>query len=146
MNRFAALMVIIATTAPSLNAQPPTTIFKGRPVVKISEGGTERTPEALAREQAVNLECVISQIGNNYYWASRENTPLVRIDSGAFTTFIAANGAGYVRVTKPEAKSTAALMGAAEKQYRLRRTRTGGPTERYLLRQPPVINRASVCW
>jgi hypothetical protein len=117
MRRLVALSLVIAASALSLNAQTPTTIFKGRPAVKISEGGTERAPETLGREQAVNLECVVSQIGSDYYWASRENTPLVRIDGGAFTTFIAANGAGYIRIIKPEAKSAAALMGGAEKQY-----------------------------
>jgi hypothetical protein len=117
MSRFAALIVALALTAPSVNGQTPTTVFKGRPALKISEGGTERTPETLARAQAVNLECVVSQIGNDYYWASRENTPLVRIDGAAFTTFVAANGAGYIRVINPEAKSAAALLGGAEKQF-----------------------------
>lgn len=117
MSRLSALTLVLALTAPSLNGQTPTTVFKGRPAVKISEGGTERTPETLARSQAVNLECVVSQIGNDYYWASRENTPLVRVDSGGFITFVAANGAGYIRVIKPEAKSAVALLGGAEKQF-----------------------------
>ena len=50
------------------------TEFAGRPVIKISKGGSERNPEDLPRERAVNLECVISKIGDDYFWASRENT------------------------------------------------------------------------
>ena len=101
----------------SLAAQPPVTVFKGRPSVKISEGGTERTPEQIARARASNLECVVSQIGNSYYWASRENTQLTRIDAGAFTTFVAVNGAGYIRIIKPETRGAAALMGDAEARF-----------------------------
>ena len=93
------------------------TVFRGRPVVKISEGGLERVPETVPREKAINLECVISKIGDRYFWASRENTPMVRIESGAFITYLAANGAGYVRVIAPEYKETAAAMGETEATF-----------------------------
>lgn len=86
-------------------------------MVKISEGGIERLPEQLSGERAVNLECVISQIGEEFYWASRENVPLVKVDAGGFITYVAANGAGYIRVVKPQAKSAAAQMSDTEKQF-----------------------------
>ena len=65
----------------------------------------------------VDVECVISQIGTSYYWASRQNVLLVRIDSGAFTTFVAPNGAGYIGVVKPEMKPAAALMSPTEERF-----------------------------
>ena len=99
------------------SAQTPVTVVRGIPQFKISEGGTERQPEALTRAVAVNLGVVISQIGDNYYWASRENTPLVAIDAGAFVTYFAVNGSGYVRVIKPEMKGAASLLGGPEAQY-----------------------------
>ncbi len=117
MGRLMLLLSILTLIGPRLNAQAPSTVFKGRPVVKISEGGTERTPSPVPPDSAVNLECVISQIGNSYYWASRENTPMTRIDAGAFTTYLATNGAGYVRVINAEAKNAAALMGDAEAKF-----------------------------
>ena len=53
------------------DARPQTvTVFKGVPTVKISEGGIEQLPESLPRERADNLACVISKIGDDYYWAS----------------------------------------------------------------------------
>ena len=98
--------------------QTPVTVVRGIPQFKISEGGTERQPEALTRAVAVNLGVVISQIGDTYYWASRENTPMVAVDSGgAFVTYLAVNGNGYVRVIKPEMKSAASLLGGPEAQY-----------------------------
>ena len=100
-----------------VGGQTPTTIFKGRPALKISEGGIERTPETLSRERAANLACVVSQIGAAYYWASRENIPLSRVDGGAFVTYVAVNGAGYIRVVKPEAKAAASKMSGSEAQF-----------------------------
>ena len=110
-------LVAISVGASGSGAQTTVTIFKGRPSVKISEGGIERTPEQIPRDRAVNLECVISQIGTSYYWASRVNTQLSRTDSGAFISFVAVNGSGYIRVVKPEAKSAAALMGGTEERF-----------------------------
>ena len=93
------------------------TVFKGIPTVKISEGGIERLPESLPRERAVNSACVVSRIGDDYYWASRENKRMVRVESGAFITYVAINGAGYVRVIQPSMKQLAALMGETEAKF-----------------------------
>ena len=112
-----AITLLLLAATGSSGAQTPTTVFKGRPSLKISEGGIERTPEQVPRDRAINLECVISQIGTSYYWASRENVPMARVDSGAFLTYVAANGAGYVRVAKPEAKAAAALMSGTEERF-----------------------------
>ena len=82
-------IVAAMTFLPLTGSAQATTVFSGMPTVKISEGGVERLPENLSRAQAVNLACVISRIGDKYYWASRENKSLVRVESGAFTTFSA---------------------------------------------------------
>lgn len=111
---FAALILI-----PCMALAEPLTVFKGRPSVKISEGGTARTPENLDQSKAINLGCVISRIGEEYYWASRENTPLTAIDNGFFITFVAQNGSGYVRIIKNDkgVKNTVAMMSETEKEY-----------------------------
>ena len=79
-------------------------MFTGTPTLKIYEGGIERTVDKLPRERGINFRCVISKIGDAYYWASRDNIRLVRVESGVFITFVAVNGAGYVRVIAPEGK------------------------------------------
>ena len=94
-----------------------TTVFHGTPLLKISEGGTERAPESLSRERAANLGCVISVIGKDHYWASRENKGLVRRENGAFVTFIAVDGSGYVRIVNPRMKSEASSMGPTETEF-----------------------------
>lgn len=117
MRALVATLVLVFGIAGTGSAQAPTTVFKGRPAVKVSEGGIERLPEAVARDRAINLECVISQIGDAFYWSSRENVPMARIDGGAFVTYVALTGAGYVRVVKPDAKSAAALMSDTEARF-----------------------------
>jgi hypothetical protein len=113
---FAGIMLITLSLVAQAGAQP-STVFRGRPSVKISEGGTSRNPEKLAREKAINLECVISQIGEDFYWASRENVPMVRVEQGAFVTYMAVTGAGYVKVIKPEMKDVAGLLGETETEF-----------------------------
>jgi hypothetical protein len=113
---FATLLIAWILPDPGY-AQDAATVFRGRPMIKVSEGGVDRVPEAVSRDRAPNLECVISQIGDQYYWASRENVRLVRTESGAFITFVAVNGSGYIRIVKPEDKSSAALMSPTEERF-----------------------------
>jgi hypothetical protein len=93
------------------------TIFTGTPIVKISEGGSSRIPEKLEMEKVANLKCILSKIDGQYFWASRENTKLLRVDSGAFITFVAPNGSGYVRIINPELKETASMMSETEEEF-----------------------------
>jgi hypothetical protein len=99
------------------NNQTATTVFRGRPVLKISEGGVERLPERISADKGVNLECVVSRIGDSYYWASRDNVGLQRSESGAFVTYTALNGAGYIRMINAESKAAASLMSPTEEQF-----------------------------
>jgi hypothetical protein len=109
-------IVVILFLCSSTYAQP-LKVFKGRPSIKISEGGSARTPEKLTTSKAVNLACIISKIGDDYFWASRENTPLSLVDSGAFITFVALNGSGYIRIIKDDMKQAASMMSETEKDF-----------------------------
>lgn len=112
-------VLVLAAMAllPSMGFAQARTVFAGIPSVKISEGGVERISENLSRDQAVNLGCVISRIGDDYYWASRENKALVRIEGVAFITFLAVDGAGYVKTVVPGMKKTVSLMGETEMKF-----------------------------
>ncbi len=115
MKKLAIAFCIISFSMPIFAA--PTTIFKGRPITKISEGGTDRTVEQVAKDKAPNLACLISEIDGKYYWASRENVELIPTRGGAFTTYIATNGSGYIRVLEAEMKEAASLMSDAEIKF-----------------------------
>ena len=92
-------------------------VFTGIPALKISEGGVERVVEDINEDKASEFKCVITKKGDKYFWASRNNVELNRIQSGAFLTFIATSGVGYVRIISPELKDTAALMSETEEKY-----------------------------
>lgn len=110
----AAGIVLCSSSA----AAQATTVFRGRPATKVSEAGTGRVVEVLDNEKAQNLECIISKIGEEYYWASRENRRMVRVDEGgAFITFIAVRGEGYVKIIKPGWKEAVALLGETGQQF-----------------------------
>lgn len=115
MKKFVITLFILIIAA-TVHAQS-TVVFKGLPVVKISEGGVSRVPENITRDRAVNVKCIISKTGGSYYWASRENVKLSRIDSGAFFTFVAENGSGYIRLVNPDLKDAASLMSETEAKY-----------------------------
>jgi hypothetical protein len=87
-------------------------VFTGAPEIKISEGGVSRVPETLKKDKAIKFKCTITKADGKYYWASRENVELVPIASGAFITYWAVNGSGYVRLVKPEMKGEVRKLGA----------------------------------
>jgi hypothetical protein len=93
-----ALFALAAALDASAQAR---TVFAGIPSVKVTESGTQRAVENIPREKAANLSIVISEIGGKYYWATRDNRELARSVSGAFTTYTAVDGVGYVRVAAP---------------------------------------------
>ena len=113
----AALVLLASVVLPSQVDAQSRAVFSGLPVVKVSEGGLERIPERLPRDKAVNLTCVITEIRGQYYWATRENKEMVRRTSGAFVTYIAVDGSGYVRVIDSSAKDAASLMSPTEVQF-----------------------------
>jgi hypothetical protein len=115
--RIGLFLLLFAGCVDTAYSQQPVTVFKGRPSVKISEGGVERAPETLSTDTAANLECVISQIGDRFYWASRENTPLIAVEAGAFITYVSVTGNGYVRVVKPQFKGAASAMSRTEERF-----------------------------
>lgn len=112
----AFLYFALALVATGVQAQSRT-VFDGVPSFKISEGGLERLPEALPVEAAINLGCVISEIGGRYYWATRQNKELIRRSAGAFITYSAIDGSGYVRVIDPAFKALAALVSPTESRF-----------------------------
>jgi hypothetical protein len=108
--------LLLASEIQPTRAQP-TTVFSGSPTVKVSEGGTERKAEKLSPEQAANSESIITQLAGRHYWATRGNKELTAYPSGAFTTYVAIDGSGYVRVIIPGAKGPAAMMSPTEEKF-----------------------------
>ena len=114
MKKIIASFILIALT---IAAQAQSITFAGSPSVKITEGGLERSAEKLDRAAASAVACVIKEKDGKFYWETRGNKPMLKIDSNAFIIYVAVDGSGYVRVLKPELKQAAATMSATEKNY-----------------------------
>jgi hypothetical protein len=91
-------------------------IFNGKPSLKIV-GGVERDVEKLDKTKSNNSICVIKEIDGKYYWQTRENKPLMMVESGAFIIFYPIDGSGYIRIINPTFKDAASLMSSTEKTY-----------------------------
>ena len=111
------VFLLLAFALPFPSFGQSRTVFTGVPNVKISEGGSGRLVEAVPRSQAANLQCVISEIGGKYYWATRGNKELSRNVGGAFITYIAVDGSGYVRIIDPQRKSIPSSMSETEATF-----------------------------
>ena len=105
------LALIFLTVASPLFAKEEI-IFTGIPEIKISEGGISRVPETLSKSRAMEYKCTITRIDEKYYWTTRENVELIPISRGAFITFLAVEGQGYIRIVKPEMRETIRKIGA----------------------------------
>ena len=92
-------------------------IFVGVPLSKvtISEQGTEEA--GVSGLDALKYKVVIEQIGEDFVWATRNNLRLVPVVSGAYTTFIAENGSGYIRVLDEQAREIGDKLPKDQRGY-----------------------------
>jgi hypothetical protein len=75
--------------------------FEGTPEVKVQVMDGAAQTESVPPQKTREFRVVIVRDGDQFYWASRNNVPLIKRESGAYITYVAANGAGYVRVLIP---------------------------------------------
>ena len=73
-------------------------VFRGIPSLRVFATTEQDDRQKLDAAAAQKNECVIVQRGKKYFWASRNNAPLTRVDAPQFTYFIHGGGAGYVKV------------------------------------------------
>jgi hypothetical protein len=111
------LLVLVGLLTPVWSPAQEVTVFSGIARVKVSEGGTDRSTDQLTADRASESGVVIRKLGDRYYWATRSNKELIPHAAGAFVTFVAVDGAGYVRVNTQEGKSAAASLSPAEQQF-----------------------------
>jgi hypothetical protein len=92
-------------------------VFRGIPSVKIVEAGLERGAEKIEQSKALSVSCIVREIDGKFLWETRGNKQLLKTDGGAFITFSAVDGSGYIRVLKPMPKETMSLMSTTEQNF-----------------------------
>lgn len=101
--RLVVVTVAVLAQSHSVLAQDSRLVFEGRPIRKLQASVAEVLgPQSLTAEDAFRYQVRIVERDGKYYWASREMKQLARVESGAYLTFIALDGSGYVRIGSPE--------------------------------------------
>ena len=92
-------LVVLAFAQPALASDTPVTVLRGFPSLKLMETGEAQTRIPLNPGEGPAHACVVTKVGDRYFWTSRDNKELIRSVSGVFVTFQAVDGSGYVRYT-----------------------------------------------
>ena len=92
------LLLLLITTLFVNLCYGQSTAFSGIPSIKISESGFERVSEKIDSSKALSVSCIVKEVDGKFFWETRGNKPLLRVESGAFFIFFAVDGSGYIRV------------------------------------------------
>lgn len=79
-------------------------VLNGVPIVQ-SKGNIQQSENSqLSENQQKEYRLLITKYGEDYFWATRENRPLIKKQSGDISIFIEPSGAGYIRVSEQGGK------------------------------------------
>ena len=94
-------------------------VFEGFPIKKIETDENSSNTSVLTESQGSKFKVTIVKNGDNYYWATRGNLQVIPMQSGFYITYLAVNGAGYIRTLAPEALTVFNQLSSEEqaKQY-----------------------------
>ena len=102
MKQLTTALVVLAIVVPGVGwAQDYTLVFEGRPLRKVESSFERIVPSTLSSEDAFKYAVRIVERQGKYYWGSREMRELVRHEAGAYITFVAVDGSGYIRIGIP---------------------------------------------
>ena len=94
-------------------------IFEGYPVTKFETNGVESAKNVLSSSDGMEYKVEITKQGENFYWATRGNVQLHPITSGVYVTYLAVNGAGYVRTYNEQMMRLYNSLPESQKQTEL---------------------------
>jgi hypothetical protein len=91
-------LVLLFCGAGTLKAQTVTVVFEGEPLRKVESSFAETRATDLKPDEAFRYQVRIVEREGRYYWQTRGMKELRRSESGAYTTYHAIDGSGYIRV------------------------------------------------
>lgn len=81
-------------------AQQEIVVLKGTPIIQNKSSVEESGNFQLSESQQAESRSIITKKGQKYYWTSRQDRELTRLESGIYTIFLETKGAGYVKAMK----------------------------------------------
>lgn len=73
-------------------------VLQGTPSSRTTSSSEGSTDESLTEAQKNEFQLLITKVGDEYIWASREQKHLDHYKSGAFHYFVDPTGGGYIKV------------------------------------------------
>jgi hypothetical protein len=73
-------------------------VFEGLPLKTVESSFLATLARELNDDESFQYQVRIAERNGRYYWASRGMKELIRSESGAYITYHAVDGSGYVRV------------------------------------------------
>lgn len=73
-------------------------MLRAEPDIRLAATRDSATRRVLSASERQQNAVLIVKRGDEYFWASREDRPLVHVLSGVFHLFIEPSGGGYVKV------------------------------------------------
>jgi hypothetical protein len=113
---FTLLVLAFTLALVPLTVSADQIVFSGKPNVKVEIMEGKSKEYTLSKPQSEDYKVVITQVGDKFYWLSRQNAELIPNTSGFYITFTAKNGSGYIRTLIPEARAIFRQMSEAEQQ------------------------------
>ena len=95
------LVLWLAIFSTAGEAQDHRVVFEGRPLHKVESSFTQTETFDLGPDASFEYSVRIVERSGQFYWASRGMKRLVRHEAGAYITFHAVDGSGYVRIGIP---------------------------------------------
>ena len=93
-------MFLLLPTVAFSSTESVVLVLNGIPIVQ-SKGNIQQSENVkLTESQQNEYRLLITKKGDDYFWTSRENRPLSKMQSGDISIFIESGGAGYIRVSE----------------------------------------------
>lgn len=96
MNRYFLMALLIFAGFTSVSAEQ--VVFNAIPASRVDSSAEKTTRQVLDESKRNEFRLLITKVGDQYFWATRENKPLIHTVSGAFHIFTDTDGSGYIKI------------------------------------------------
>ena len=117
--KFIAIFYLTMTASSQADQVIGEIFFEGYPVIKFETNGIESVEHVLGSADGMEYKVQITKQGDKFYWANRGNVQLHPTISGVYVTYLAVNGAGYVRTYNEQMMRLYNSLPESQKQTEL---------------------------
>lgn len=96
MKRYLLITLLVSIGLTSVSAEQM--VFNATPDSRVDSSAEKSARQVLTESKRNEFRLLITKVGDQYFWTTRENAPLIHTLSGAFHIFTDASGGGYVKI------------------------------------------------